>query len=216
MKKLNLGIVVVALIAFVSINPCMAKGKRQGGQTGSLPVLSQAEIEGLILMRVEEKLARDVYLTLFDTWGLPIFENIADSEQRHMDAIKNLLDKYGIEDPIEDPGGRGGFEDLNVGNHDFENLYEDLTAAGNQTVNDALIVGATIEDLDIYDLENLLEETVITDITNVYENLVKGSRNHLRAFVDQLVQRGESYEAQFLTVEEMDAILNTPKERGNR
>ena len=119
MKKLNIGMVVLALIAFVSIYPCMAKGKRQGAQTGSLPVLTQGEIDGLIHMRVEEKLARDVYLTLFDTWGLSIFNNIAVSEQRHMDAIKNLLDKYGIEDPVEDPDVRGGFDDLDIGDVDF-------------------------------------------------------------------------------------------------
>ena len=43
-------------------------------------------------MREEEKLARDVYLTLYDIWGTPAFNNIASSEQTHMDAVLMLID----------------------------------------------------------------------------------------------------------------------------
>ena len=39
-------------------------------------------------MREEEKVARDVYLSLNDTWNLRIFKNITSSEQTHMNAIK--------------------------------------------------------------------------------------------------------------------------------
>jgi hypothetical protein len=62
--------------------------------------LTEVEAEGLIFMREEEKLARDVYLTLYDQWDIPIFQNIARSEQTHTDAIKNLLDTYGLVDPM--------------------------------------------------------------------------------------------------------------------
>ncbi len=66
--------------------------------------LSLNEAEGLSFMREEEKLARDVYLTLYDLWGLPLFQNIADSEQAHMDAVKSLLDFYGLDDPAAGQG----------------------------------------------------------------------------------------------------------------
>ena len=36
---------------------------------------------------------------LYKMWGLTIFSNIASSEQKHMDAIKTLLDRYGLDDP---------------------------------------------------------------------------------------------------------------------
>lgn len=42
----------------------------------------------------------------------------------------------------------------------------------------------------------------------------KGSRNHLRAFTSQLNSYGLSYMAQYLTQEEVDAIVYTPMERG--
>jgi len=42
------------------------------------------EVKWLRFMREEEKLARDVYLKLFDTWKLTVFSRIARSEQRHL------------------------------------------------------------------------------------------------------------------------------------
>lgn len=53
-------------------------------------------------MREEEKLARDVYLELYETWDLPVFYNIAQSEQTHMGAVKTLIEKYNLKDPITD------------------------------------------------------------------------------------------------------------------
>ena len=58
--------------------------------------LSADEAAGLIYMREEEKLAHDVYVTLYQQWGLPLFNNIANSEATHTSAIKVLLDRYGI------------------------------------------------------------------------------------------------------------------------
>ena len=51
-------------------------------------------------MRIEEKLARDVYTVLGDKWNARVFLNIKLSEQTHMDAVKRMLDKYGISDPL--------------------------------------------------------------------------------------------------------------------
>ena len=62
-------------------------------------VLTEAEQNDLQFMREEEKLSRDVYNRLFEIWGSPLFSSIAISEQRHMDAVLNLLNKYTISDP---------------------------------------------------------------------------------------------------------------------
>jgi hypothetical protein len=59
----------------------------------SLPLTTQ-EKNMLTFMREEEKMARDVYLEMFEKWGAAIFSNIAVSEQRHMDTMKKMLDKY--------------------------------------------------------------------------------------------------------------------------
>jgi len=166
------------------------------------------ELEGLVKMREEEKLARDVYLTLGDLWSSPIFSNIARSEQKHMDAIKTLFDKYGLVDPVTDDttGIFNGAE--------FTELYNQFIVDGNGSIENALLVGATIEDLDIADLNLLILETDNDDMLVVYQNLVKGSRNHLRAFISMLDQYGILYEPQYLSQEAFDLIISSEREFG--
>ncbi len=60
---------------------------------------SAAEVEALQYMREEEKLARDVYLALYEEWQLPIFQTIVYSESQHMEAMLTLIEKYGLTDP---------------------------------------------------------------------------------------------------------------------
>jgi len=171
--------------------------------------LSEEEIEGLLLMREEEKLARDVYTALYDKWNLRTFESIGQgSETTHMDAMKTLLDRYGLEDPVgEDVPGV--FQ-----NEELQKAYDELVEKGSKSIEDAILVGAYIEDLDIYDLQRLIEETDNDDIKIVYQNLLKGSRNHLRAFDRQLQRYNISYEAQFLTQEEYNRIASSRQEAG--
>ena len=172
--------------------------------------LSEDEIEGLILMREEEKLAYDVYVTLYEKWGQKIFTNISKSEKTHMEAVGELLVKYDIEDPIN--------PDAKVWEFDSEylqKLYDDLVVMWNKSLVDALKVGATIEDLDIYDLEELLKETNNEDIVKVYDNLLRGSKNHMIAFEKNLKKKGWEYTAQYITQAHYDEIANWEQEKGN-
>lgn len=153
-----------------------------GGGGGGGTQLTQAEIDGLLYMREEEKLARDAYWTLYDKWGLYIFSRISNSEVNHMAAIKNLLNKYGLADPA---AGQpvGAFT-----NPVLQQLYNDLMAQGNRSPTEALKVGVSIEEVDIYDLQNYIAMTNKTDIIQVYTNLLNASYNHLNAFKNQLGQ----------------------------
>ena len=171
--------------------------------------LSAEEIEGILYMREEEKLARDVYLTLYEQWDLSIFQNIANSEQTHMDAVKTLIDRYGLDDPAAG-NDVGEFTDPTLGA-----LYADLVATGSQSLTDALHVGAAIEEIDILDLENHVSQTDARDIQRVYESLTRGSHNHLRSFVATLErQAGETYEPQYLDQGIYDNIVSAPVESG--
>ena len=148
---------------------------------------SSALEDGILLMREEEKLARDVYLALYDTWGLRTFMNIAQAEQQHMDSVAYLLDINNIADPAEG-SDVGVFK-----NEEIDKLYTSLVEQGSTSVVEALKVGALIEDLDIADLERLLSETTDADAIRVYENLLRGSENHMRAFINQLSRYNQSY-----------------------
>ncbi len=172
-------------------------------------LVSKDEKEGLVLMREEEKLARDVYATLYEKWGVKIFTNIAQSEQTHMDAVKTLLDMYNIADPVTTTK-IGVFTD-----NALQKLYNDLVQQGSESLVAALTVGATIEDLDISDLNRLIAQTNNQNIIAVYENLTRGSRNHMRAFTRQLTKNGASYTAQYISQSELEVILGSPQEKGS-
>ena len=44
-------------------------------------------------------------------------------------------------------------------NSELQDLYNDLIAKGSVSLYDALVVGATIEDVEIYDLNTAIDET---------------------------------------------------------
>jgi hypothetical protein len=175
----------------------------------SLDTLSEAERDGLLLMREEEKFAGDVYRYLYELWQKNIFDNIAASENTHTLAVKALLDRYELADPAvgKSPG--------EFSNLDLQVLYDTLTARGTPTLLDALYVGVLIEELDIADLERLKSELVANeDIRLVYDNLQKGSRNHLRAFYRQVLNSGGSYSPEYLSQAAFDEIVNSDTEQG--
>lgn len=170
--------------------------------------LSEAEKKALLFMREEEKLARDVYNAMYDQWGVRIFSNIAQAEQRHMDAVLCLLNKYQLTDPAGDKAA-GVFQ-----NAQLQTLYNTLLAEGKQSKAAAFTVGAKIEDVDIADLMKLRADMDNADIRAVFDELTRGSRNHLRAFVNNLKVLNLTYTPANITQELFDEIIGTPREKG--
>lgn len=173
--------------------------------------LSSEERVGLQFMIEEEKLARDVYLTLGAQWNLRIFENISRAEQQHMDAVASLLTQYDLGNPIM--GNEiGVFVDL-----ELQALYNQLIDEGSQSLVAALLVGAAIEEIDILDLQASMAQTDNPAILRVYTNLRQGSENHLRAFVANWERRsGEVYSPQTMSQADYDEIMTVAPGRGGR
>lgn len=181
-------------------------GQVAGNQENNLPPasgeLSAEEAASLTYMREEEKLAHDVYITLYEQWGLPLFSNISQSELTHSDAVMTLLNRYGLSDPAS--GTVGVFT-----NPELQTLYNDLVARGSQSLAEALKVGAAIEEIDIIDLQERLAQIDNADIEQVFNNLLNGSKNHLRSFTSMLnTQTGEVYQPQYLSAETYQAIIS--------
>ncbi len=200
-----------ALDATVSTGNGNGSGTGGSAQLTTVPVsdLSAEEAAALLFMREEEKLARDVYNQLFALWGLPTFQNIAASEQTHMDQVKVLMDRYALADPALD---LGKFTDANL-----QALYDQLMAQGSLSIADAIKVGATIEEVDIVDLQTRFTQTDNADIQLVYNNLMNGSFNHLKAFTSALTQQtGETYQPQYLSVDQYQVIISSTNGNGNQ
>jgi hypothetical protein len=175
-------------------------------KTASATKLSEAEKEGLQLMREEEKLAHDVYLFLNNKWELPIFNNILQAETRHFNAVGFLIENFELKDLSNKEVG-------NFQNKDLQHLYDSLTQKGSESLIAALQVGAFIEEVDIQDLNTLINSTSNETIRNTYQNLLRASGNHLRAFTGQLESRNNVYSPTVLKEKEYFAILETPHQK---
>jgi len=176
--------------------------------------LSSAEIQSLLFMREEEELARDLYLDIYETKDsrLNVFKNISDNaETKHAAAMLTLLNNYGIADPST--GQRNTYT-----NSELQDLYNQLLsdAIGSDDLA-ALRVGALVEETDIQDIVN--DMTLISpqhqDILATYDNLLCGSRNHLRSFVKQIENTtGQPYQIQVPAIHSViQEIVNSDQEQ---
>lgn len=145
----------------------------------------------------DEKLARDVYDLLENRWQLQIFGNISNAEQNHMDMVAKLFATYSL---VYD------FTDLDAGVYSEDHLtfrYESVaTVVDSISLVEALEVGVELEVENLcllYDLlgvpgaPDLLVDTDNDHIKLVAQNLAKGTRNHMRAFVAALDAQGSAY-----------------------
>lgn len=192
MKKL----VFATVLTFIMFSSCSNDNNNQN----AVP-LTQAEIDDLKFLREEEKLARDVYLFSFNKYQVTIFDNISQSEQKHMNSILNLMNKYGIPDSASSQIGV-------FNNPNLQSLYTSLTTQSNISLVEALKVGATIEDLDINDIDAFIGNTTKSDLLNVYDKLTCGSKNHIRSYTSQLSVNNVTYTPQFISVEYYNQILS--------
>lgn len=212
-KKLSL--TVLTFIAGVAVMTAAQVGRNALGNRNLTSVsavsqvkLSDSEIKDLYYMREEEKLAHDVYMAMYRKWNHNIFLNISRSEEQHVASVKGFLSYYGLKDVSPDlPEGK--FQ-----NAELQKLYNELIKKGNESLENALTVGATIEDLDIYDLQEAKKKTDKPEILNVYNNLEKGSRNHLRSFYRNLRKYDWNYVPQYIDADYFKNIISTGNERG--
>lgn len=165
-------------------------------------LLTEQEKSDLIFLRQEEKLAHDVYVYAYQKYAHFVFNNISNSEQTHIDNMTGLLSKYNVVDPA------AGLANGVFADNDLQALYNQLIAKVDISLIDALVVGATIEDLDISDINRFYANTNKTDILRVYDVLNCGSRNHLRGFTGQLKPLGATYSPQFLTTSDYQNIIS--------
>lgn len=187
-----------------------AGGKQNGNRMGGnilvnvTPVpLSQAEMDELLYMVEEEKLAHDVYEQFFNQYQIPIFDNIRNSEQHHGDLVRQALQLHGLADPTTGKLS-GQFVNVNLGT-----AYTTLVASGSTSLGGALRAGAKIEETDIQDLNDALQDTAVPYLDQMYGKLRRASENHLRAFVQALNNIGEGpYTPTVLSADEYNDIIN--------
>lgn len=168
--------------------------------------LKSSELNDLLHLAEEEKLAHDVYNYAYQKHQINIFKNIAASEQSHINRVLEILNDHNEDDPTHPDDGVFYNESLQM-------LYKQLTSKVDLSLLDALKVGATIEDLDIKDIDLFLENTDNEALVEMYENLKCGSRNHMRAFHSLILKNNGTYSPQFISQEVFEEILNNDGEQ---
>ncbi|HNP53363.1 MAG TPA: DUF2202 domain-containing protein [Ferruginibacter sp.] len=163
--------------------------------------ISETVLNDIRYMREEEKLARDVYDSMYLRWQLTPFKNIRQSETMHMKRMKELIEIYQISDPVQSEE-RGVFT-----NNQLKMLYHQLIETGSQTALDALKIGARIEEIDIQDLLNKQKNTNDETILSTYRVLLSASERHLNAFVRNLKMRNVIYQPVVLRQATFDEII---------
>ena len=209
-------LIAIVMITIIINVPVVAG---QWNAAPAVPVLGAIEAEDLMFMREEEKLARDVYVELYRYYKeqgieLLIFAKIARSEQRHMDAMLNMLDKYELDDPaaetvpgeFENPILGDLYANLVSGSEDNTPVLNEPSSGGKVSPLTGLHVGAWIEERDMIDILHAIENTSKADIVGVYTNLLCGSREHLRAFVKSIGVDGYTPQLLYFTAEKNDGV----------
>jgi hypothetical protein len=142
----------------------------------------------LAYMYDEERLAKEVYLAIYQRQPVSQLSKIASkAEGRHIDAVKDLAQRYGVATPYQQAG--------RYQNSHIQSLYNKLYAKGIRSRKDALEVGCIVEVVDVDDLNNYISEAQranAQDVVQTYNFLLKGSYNHYWAFDKGLKEIGVS------------------------
>lgn len=209
MKNIFLVIVILSSLIITScsndeIDAVTATGIND--ETATQISLTTNELDDLLFLREEEKLARDVYLFSFEKYNMQIFKNISNSEVQHMSNVLQLLNTYNIDDPAS--------TEIGVFNNSvLQTIYNELIEQSSISLIEALKVGDKIEDLDIRDLALNELRTDKSDLLSLYGSLKCGSRNHLRSFHSQVLQNNGEYMPEFISQEYFDSIVTTSNEK---
>jgi hypothetical protein len=167
--------------------------------------LTEEQAETLAYMWNEEKLAKDVYLVLYQYWGedaqlKPLYNISTGSEVQHQATVQQLLEKYDLDASQNDTVAKGydaeALAAIPAGsytNTKVQELYDALYNKGTASKQAALEVGCMVEVTDIEDLDkDLAVVEGIEDITKAFTFLRDGSYNHYWAFDQALKNMGVS------------------------
>lgn len=172
---------LVAGVSGVTLLSSSAYAQKETDDT--IVVLTEEQKDMLFYIYQEEKVARDVYITLGNIYtNENTFASIQLSEQRHIESARGLCEKYGVS--IE------GVDEESVGNFVLpvlQELYDTCVSEGEKSLLDALKIGELIEITDIDDLEHA-SVGMPEDVVKVYDNLLEGSLSHLDAFTTAIAR----------------------------
>jgi len=168
--------------------------------------LGADEQRDLQRIREQRKLARDLYWDLAKHWGSLVLVRLGAAEQAHLNALDTLLDHYDLSDPVAGPAvGESG-------DPKFHALHAQIVEVGHRSEMAASQAGLLVEEMSLSDLAAARARTRRPEIAAVYDDLLRDSRNHLRALFRQMQRFEGEYVPQSLSLSDFEAIVWTQPE----
>lgn len=140
--------------------------------TGSLTVSQRTE---LLRLAEDEKLAHDLYTAFAQAYDLPVFENLAVAEANHLQALRTLMDRYGVTDPTAGKAA-GVFASATV-----QAAYDQLRVQGKASRQAALEAARTVERNAIASYGDAVIGLNAPAAERAYANLQVAENRHLAA-----------------------------------
>lgn len=180
MKRISIFLFIIAAVLVLTATlPASAAPVSPVNPKNAIGTLTDQEKADLLFLREEEKLARDLYSAAYTKWNIPVFWNTARAEKTHMDALKTLITRYGLNDPVVNKAGV--FTDP-----ELQQVYDTLIEQVSTSPRAALEAAILVEQTDIEDLDRAITDTGKRDLVRVYTSLRQGSANHEKAFTSAL------------------------------
>ncbi|MCB0664909.1 MAG: DUF2202 domain-containing protein [Saprospiraceae bacterium] len=133
-------------------------------------------------------LTADVNTGLNTAWQLPIFEKITNSENRMIVLISERMRIMNIAENEAILKESGVYADKGL-----QKLYDKLIPQGAESLNNALLAAAELEENQLLFLEKALERTENLDVILLYDQLRMISKKNLRSIAAQLQNEGVTY-----------------------
>lgn len=168
--------------------------------------LGADEQRDLQRIREQRKLARDLYWDLAKHWGSLVLVRLGAAEQTHLNTLDTLLDHYGLSDPV------AGHAVGESGDPKFQALHVQIVEVGHRSEMAASQAGLLVEEMSLSDLAAARARTRQPEIAAVYDDLLRNSRNHLRALFRQMQRFEGEYVPQSLSLSDFEAIVWTQPE----
>jgi hypothetical protein len=165
------------------------------------PVISEKDKNSLVYFREEEKLAADAFDYFYEMWSNKLFFSFKSSESKHETIFKELMDYYGIDDPVKDYA-RGEFTIDTL-----KYFYIDMISFGSKSLLHSFLAGAEIEERSVYELDNAIKVIENEKLTGVYKTHKSSSEGYLRLFVSKLKDNSVIYQPKYLTGESFKSIV---------
>jgi len=213
MKSKKLKLATIIFVSIFALFSCKGSGKGDGNEaipqsvtdaiSSEQSTLTQELKDSITYMYNEEKLAKDVYLNVYEMQKVEQLYNIATkSEIKHEEAVEQLAVKYDLNITLypdtQKPYDKKSLDSYGSGQYPvvaIQELYDMLYDKGIQSSKDALEVGCMVEVTDIDDLDKYILQATqsnASDALEVFDFLREGSYKHYWAFDKGLKDMGIS------------------------